>query len=843
MKLFHVVSTAILGTTMAIGVGLALNKTQVQQAKAAEEDASYNVSSIISTTYKAYSNDDFVVTFGGGGGSMGTNSGTNWEKLNLSSYSKYAVDPVTTDDYATAVVMLKSTSNVVKMKFAYTSGTNGNKGKIYAIYSENNTTFSKLTITSGTSQGAQLPGNSGTMTFNFAKCSGYFGIVLKSDNTSGNWKYGGVTLTLTYDNGGATTYNMTYNGNGGSGTVTDENSPYSPGATVTVKSNGFTRKHFNFTNWNTAADGSGTSYNPGAQFTINSHTTLHAQWEIDAASTYTDDTTNKTITWNLTEETYISSSKSQVTWSSPKATLVADKAGASSDANQYLPPAESSSRFYKNSTMTISPVGDNGIIKVEATATTTTYASNLQSSTFENASAAVSDTLVTITPVDGTESIVATLDVNAVGLSQLVVYYGEAVPVTKYSVIDHVDNGSLNKDEVAEGTTLNVTIIPDAGYEVPTSLTAVTMAGNPVAYTYNAGVVTVVNVQGNITIEGECVRSNPIKALYSKSGGAAVDVYGYYVGFLDGTGPVIMDGEYGIVIYDKEADVSSYVEKTTILHVTGSISIYKELYEIGSASITKVDSYAGELDAPVVYSTQGGETAEYASRLTTLTGKLTAVTTGSLDAEPAASDIKMTFSVNSNDITVFYKKAAQKSADMAALKAVLSTENEITVKGFTSWYTGFQIQMSDVVGEDPSYTAAIFAQDLLDQTDVVCAEYNPSTNPNVDRDALVAIWSDLASADKYPTLPAAQKTILAEAEGDKTSVDVVEQAMARYDLLTAKYNLNNFINGRNPSSGARGISLFGNTNTSIVVISCIVAASVSTLAAGLILTIKKRKHY
>ena len=64
---------------------------------------------------------------------------------------------------------------------------------------------------------------------------------------------------------------VTYNGNGSDGGAvpTDGSSPYTYGATVTVLGAGtMTRTGFNFIGWNTAADGSGTNYSPGATFTI-----------------------------------------------------------------------------------------------------------------------------------------------------------------------------------------------------------------------------------------------------------------------------------------------------------------------------------------------------------------------------------------------------------------------------------------------------------------------------------------------------------------------------------------------------------------------------------------------
>lgn len=78
------------------------------------------------------------------------------------------------------------------------------------------------------------------------------------------------------------TYAVSYNGNTNSGGTapTDPSSPYVSGATVTVLGAGtLVKTGFNFTGWNTAADGSGTAYAPGATFAMPaSAQTLYAQW-------------------------------------------------------------------------------------------------------------------------------------------------------------------------------------------------------------------------------------------------------------------------------------------------------------------------------------------------------------------------------------------------------------------------------------------------------------------------------------------------------------------------------------------------------------------------------------
>jgi uncharacterized repeat protein (TIGR02543 family) len=77
-------------------------------------------------------------------------------------------------------------------------------------------------------------------------------------------------------------HTITYNGNGNNGgnPPVDLLSPYAINALVTVLGNsgGLTKVCSEFIGWNTAANGSGTPYTEGANFTINSDVTLYAQW-------------------------------------------------------------------------------------------------------------------------------------------------------------------------------------------------------------------------------------------------------------------------------------------------------------------------------------------------------------------------------------------------------------------------------------------------------------------------------------------------------------------------------------------------------------------------------------
>ena len=105
-------------------------------------------------------------------------------------------------------------------------------------------------------------------------------------NGSGTSYAVGSTFTITadkvlYAQWTSITYTVTYEGNGStSGTApVDTSSPYASGSTVTVLGNGNLEKSdYTFSNWNTAANGSGTSYAVGSTFTITADKVLYAQW-------------------------------------------------------------------------------------------------------------------------------------------------------------------------------------------------------------------------------------------------------------------------------------------------------------------------------------------------------------------------------------------------------------------------------------------------------------------------------------------------------------------------------------------------------------------------------------
>ena len=97
----------------------------------------------------------------------------------------------------------------------------------------------------------------------------------------------GATVTL-YAQWTSNTYTVVYDGNGATGGST-ASSTHTYGVEQNLTANGYTRTGYTFKNWNTAADGSGTSYENSASVinltaTKGATVTLYAQW---TANTYT----------------------------------------------------------------------------------------------------------------------------------------------------------------------------------------------------------------------------------------------------------------------------------------------------------------------------------------------------------------------------------------------------------------------------------------------------------------------------------------------------------------------------------------------------------------------------
>lgn len=133
------------------------------------------------------------------------------------------------------------------------------------------------------------------------------------------------------------------------------------------------------------------------------------------------------FSWDFSTNSYSTATENEVVWESDYATLKAEKAGAGTAANNYLggdANKRTSSRFYKNSNVTITPAEGIVITSVVFECTSPNYATALQNSTWTNAGASADDKKVTVTPTDGALPFSAVISATT-GSTKVTVTYSE----------------------------------------------------------------------------------------------------------------------------------------------------------------------------------------------------------------------------------------------------------------------------------------------------------------------------------------------------------------------------------------------------------------------------------
>lgn len=141
----------------------------------------------------------------------------------------------------------------------------------------------------------------------------------------------------------------------------------------------------------------------------------------------------------------------------------------STPANNYYPGVSnySSTRFYKNSTLAITPRNSLSISEIVFTATSDKYANALANSRWTNATASASGTTVSIIPTDGTKEVSAVISATT-GHKSIEIIYGQPKVKEKHSVIisSDVKNGTITATPTTAyaGENITLTATPDGGY-------------------------------------------------------------------------------------------------------------------------------------------------------------------------------------------------------------------------------------------------------------------------------------------------------------------------------------------------------------------------------------------
>lgn len=203
-------------------------------------------------------------------GSMNTQSGGSSSPLSANQFSR----PGYTFSNWTTAADGTGTAYADGANFPFTAS-----ATLYAKWTANsNAVIYDSTGGSSVSNGSFLTGGS----FNLASAptrSGYSfdgwftaasgGSALTSPYTPGATS--GITL---YAQWTSTSRSVTFDSNGGSGTMTTQSS----GPAANLTNNTFSRNGYYFEGWNTSSNGSGTAYANGASYPFTSSVTLYAQW-------------------------------------------------------------------------------------------------------------------------------------------------------------------------------------------------------------------------------------------------------------------------------------------------------------------------------------------------------------------------------------------------------------------------------------------------------------------------------------------------------------------------------------------------------------------------------------
>ena len=177
---------------------------------------------------------------------------------------------------------------------AYADGANYGFGASVTLYAQWSADFFAVTFNANGGSGSMTAQSENSMTALSANSFVYAGYIFSGWNTQANGSgtsYGdgssysfSAALALyaqwTAVSVVANTYTVSFNANGGAGSM----SPESSNTGASLSANAFGRSGYTFSGWNTQANGSGTGYADRASYGFGANVTLYAQWAVDVFS-------------------------------------------------------------------------------------------------------------------------------------------------------------------------------------------------------------------------------------------------------------------------------------------------------------------------------------------------------------------------------------------------------------------------------------------------------------------------------------------------------------------------------------------------------------------------------
>lgn len=173
------------------------------------------------------------------------------------------------------------------------------------------------------------------------------------------------------------------------------------------------------------------------KWTFNPETLVLGTIEVNVTATYGEMTASKTVgvtvteapkvvDIDLTKDNTTTANENKLEWLGEIVSVTANKAGASTNANNYYPGTTgktyTSTRFYSNSTLTFAPAPFVVLGEITYEATTDKHAAAMEKSTWTNATAKANGKIVTITPEDGSKPVSAVIKENTGGSSFSIAY-------------------------------------------------------------------------------------------------------------------------------------------------------------------------------------------------------------------------------------------------------------------------------------------------------------------------------------------------------------------------------------------------------------------------------------
>lgn len=271
--------------------------------------------------------------------------------------------------------------------------------------------------------------------------------------------------------------------------------------------------------------------------------------------------TGETI--NLSTDETTTATADELTWDRALVHVMVLRDEKGTPANNYYPgtvgKSYTSTRFYNNSTLAITPTNSLSISEIVFTATTDAYATALANSTWTNATASASGKTVSIIPTDGTKEVSAVISATT-GHTSIEITYGKPKVKEKHSVIisSDVKNGTITATPTTAyaGENITLTATPDGGY-ILSEWNVTTATGN-VTVTDNAFVMPDedVTVSAVFTEKGE-VNDGSLERPYTAAEAIAVidsgtGLTGKYVKGIVKATPTF-DARYNSLTYDIES--------------------------------------------------------------------------------------------------------------------------------------------------------------------------------------------------------------------------------------------------------------------------------------------------